>query len=215
MHVSLLCHCMMQAAKIRKNPEPRGLTYPFWDLSCFHALRSGHASSMRLFAHRIQNLCLKKKTTSAISPYSRYHAVCYSRLGNIPWLHRTRTGIWYYIVLIRAFTTYFAHNKYFLNRDIPSMSIFVISCKRWSWMFLARKEWDSCICFPAPTIPNLFLEIEDCRRYSSSVSTKHSRRSHVGLSKPQCNSEGNSRWWFCGLWSSSPTWCWNAPTRSF
>jgi hypothetical protein len=59
------------------------------------------------------------------------------------------------------------------------MSIFVISCKRWSWTFLMRKEWDSSVNFLAPTTLNPFLEIEDCRRYTCSLSTKHSRRPHV------------------------------------
>ena len=63
------------------------------------------------------------------------------------------------------------------------MSIFVILCKRWSLMLLARKEWDSCICFGAPMTPNPFLEIEDFRRYTSSLFTKHPRRSHVRLGR--------------------------------
>ena len=72
------------------------------------------------------------------------------------------------------------------------MSIFVILCKRWSLMLLARKEWDSCICFGAPMTPNPFLEIEDCRRYTSSLSTKHSRRSHVRLGRLGASKIGNN-----------------------
>ena len=56
-----------------------------------------------------------------------------------------------------------------------------------------RSETLASVFFSAPTTPNPFLEVGNCRRYTSSLSTKHSRRSHARLSKPHCNSEGNIR----------------------
>ena len=133
-------HCCIEAGSRARHSL---FQYPF-GISPVSMPWGRHASSMRPFVQWIQNLALKKKAIPVFSPYS-HHAVCSSRLGIWPRLHRTWTGI---IILIRAFTTYFAYNsKYFLNRDMLLMSIFVISCKRWSWMFLARKEWDSCIYF--------------------------------------------------------------------
>lgn len=79
--------------------------------------------------HRIQNLGLKQKAIPAFPLYSRLETSCRTLLTT--WnLTVTTSDRDRYIALIRAF--YDADNKYFLNRDIPLMSIFVILWKRWS-----------------------------------------------------------------------------------
>jgi hypothetical protein len=86
-----------------KTPEPRGLLFqhPFG----ISALRSSHASSMRLFVHRIQNQGLvKKESHISIFPLSRLETSCRTLLTTRNPM--TSSDMDRYVVLIRAFTTY-------------------------------------------------------------------------------------------------------------
>ena len=69
------------------------------------ALRSSHASSMRLFVHRIQNQGLvKKESHISIFPFSRLETSCRTLLTTRNPM--TSSDMDRYVVLIRAFTTY-------------------------------------------------------------------------------------------------------------
>lgn len=98
-----------------------------------------------------------------------------------------------YVVLIRPFSRltiiFFWIEIFHRCRSLWSHANDEAGC------FLRERSESLAYYFLLATTPNPILEIEDWRGYTSSVFTRHSRRCHVRLSKPQCNSEGDSCWW--------------------